>query len=102
MLALLSRFPFWSCSRWGISSIGTENRVKTYYIKYYKSFQTLKPLIFRGCGYLVISCIELLQPSTKSLCNKTFKLNPVFCSNDTCTPHLAQCPLVLPLRLELS
>ncbi|MCP6757184.1 MAG: S-layer family protein [Fischerella sp. CENA71] len=32
---------------------------------------------------------QLLQPSIKSLQDKTFKLNPVFCSDDTCTPITA-------------
>lgn len=51
-----------------------------------QKFSGAETLDFSLRGYLGISCIELLQPSIKSLCNKTFKLNPVFCSNDTSTP----------------
>jgi len=43
-------------------------------------------LVFSLSNTLLSLKNQLLQPSTKSLLDKTFKLNPVFCSDDTCTP----------------
>lgn len=69
----------------GISIIGTENWVKHYYIDNTNLFQCWNPcfLVKQLSGNLKN---QLLQPSKKSLQNKTFKLNPIFCTDDTCTP----------------
>jgi hypothetical protein len=64
------------CHIRGESIIGTENRVQPYYINttHFFGAETVDLWL---TGYLAISTAELRQPSIKSLCNKTFKLNPV-------------------------
>ncbi|NJO63888.1 MAG: hypothetical protein HC836_38620 [Richelia sp. RM2_1_2] len=51
-----------------------------------QKFSDAETLDFSLRGYLVTSKVSYYNPQQKQRCNKTFKLNPVFRSNDTFTP----------------
>jgi hypothetical protein len=51
-----------------------------------QKFSDAETLDFSLRGYLVTSKVSYYNPQQKQKCNKTFKLNPVFRSNDTFTP----------------